>query len=71
MNPSYVRIQLAQETAILRFMSWINLPEIEPPIVVAWGKEVDLAAKGSQWRGAAFFVYENNGWTVFEDMTGY
>ena len=30
-----------------------------------------MATEGGAWRGAAFFVFESVGWTVFEDLTGY
>jgi len=54
-----------------RFSAWLDLPEMEPPTVVRWGRAVDIATEGDVWRGAAFFVYENDGWAVFEDMTGH
>ncbi len=71
MNPSYVRLQLAQEVAVPRFSSWIDLPELEPPAFVRWNEIVEAATEGGAWRGAAFCVYENNGWTIFEDETGH
>ena len=54
-----------------RFAIWLNLPELKPPMVVRSGRAVDVATEGNVWRGAAFFVFENDGWTVFEDMTGH
>lgn len=54
-----------------RFSVWLGLPELEPPRMVSWDKAVDTATVNGVWRGAAFFIYEGGGWTVFEDMTGY
>ena len=54
-----------------RFSAWLNLPELEPPRRVSWDRAVDTATEDGAWRGAAFYVHESDGWTVFEDMTGY
>lgn len=71
MNPSYIRLQVVKEAALPRFSAWLGLPELEPPTVTRLSHAVDRAVDGSDWRGAAFFIYENEGWTIFEDMTGY
>jgi hypothetical protein len=31
----------------------------------------DAAGTGDEWRGVAVFAHEANGWTVFDDYTGY
>lgn len=71
MNPAYVRLQIVREVALARFAAWLDLPELEPPTVVHWSKAVAVATESGVWRGAAFFVFENDGWTVFEDITGH
>ena len=54
-----------------RFSAWLDLPELEPPRMVSCNTSVDTATEDGVRRVAAFFVYETDGWTVFEDMTGY
>ena len=71
MNPSYVRLRVVQEAAMPRFSRWLALPELEPPSIVPMSDAVDKATDEDRWRGAAFFVYENEGWTIFEDLTGH
>src|SRR4030095_1597783 len=72
MNPSYFRIRLPKDDAMTRFASWFGLPELEPPKVVSLSDSVDLECdENGHWRGAALYVYENGGWTVFEDLSGH
>ncbi|HKA21306.1 MAG TPA: hypothetical protein VKN18_23720 [Blastocatellia bacterium] len=72
MNPSYFRIRLPMPNAMVRFASWFGLPELEPPKVVPLLDAVDAACdENGQWRGSALYVYENSGWTVFEDLSGH
>jgi hypothetical protein len=72
MNPSYFRIRLPKSDAMERFDSWIGLPELEPPKVVTLLKSVDEACdENGHWRGSALYVYEKDGWTVFEDLSGH
>ena len=67
----YVRLPLPLPAALQRFGDWIGLPELEPPRRVRSRESFDLACIGEEWRGVAVFVHEANGWTVFDDYTGY
>jgi hypothetical protein len=71
MNPSYARIRLPLKDAMARFTSVFGSHELEPPTEVALAdcvsRSVDL---NGHWRGAAKFLYEKDGWTVFEDLSG-
>jgi hypothetical protein len=54
-----------------RFRSWCGYPELEPPKLVPSLQAVAAACdENGHWRGAALYVYENSGWTVFEDLSG-
>ena len=68
---SYVRLPLPLPIALRRFGEWIALPELEPPRQVRSRDAFDLACTGDEWRGVAVFAHEANGWTVFDDYTGY
>ena len=68
---SYARVPLPLDTALQRFAEWIGLPELEPPRRVRSLRSVDAACIDGEWRGVAVFAHEANGWTVFEDYTGY
>ena len=71
MNPSYARIRLPLAEAIKRF-SLINPHELEPPTEVTLSNCVARSVDSSgHWRGGAKFVYEKDGWTVFEDLSGH
>ena len=72
MTESYARIRLPMAEALVRFSAWIGLPELGPPVSVKWNKVVDAACENDTWRSAvAVYIYESEGWTVFEDQTGY
>src|SRR5262249_32642388 len=46
-------------------------PELAAPVRVKSGDIVRLACDNSgHWKGAAVFVFEVDGWTVFEDESG-
>lgn len=67
----YFRIRLPLSDAMERFRSWCGQPELEPPKLVALSDAVRAACdENGHWRGAALYVYENTGWTVFEDLSG-
>ena len=59
--------------AMARFAKWLGyLPELAPPREVSLADSVDLACDDDdQWLGAALYIYENDGWTVFEDLSGH
>ena len=68
---SYARIPAPLPRALERFAAWIALPELEPPRRCRSRDAFDVACVGNQWRGVAVFAHEANGWTVFDDYTGY
>lgn len=67
----YARLPILLPSALRRFGEWIGLPELEPPRRVSSRESFDLACIGEVWRGVAVFAHEANGWTVFDDYTGY
>jgi hypothetical protein len=71
MVAGYARLPLPIDEAIERFRAWIGLPELEPPRRVRSRESLDLASNGDEWRGVAVWVHAANGWTVFDDYTGY
>jgi len=72
MCPSYLRIRLPLSIALSRFGAWIGLPELAPARRVKANKAVEEACDSSgDWRGVAVFVHESDGWTIFDDLTGY
>jgi len=68
---AYVRIPVPLPRALERFAAWIVLPELEPPRRCRSRDAFDFACIDNEWRGVAVFVHEANGWTVFDDYTGY
>ena len=70
MNPSYARIRLPLAQAMERFSN-MHPNELAPATEVSSLEAVDLAVENGVWRGGAKFVYENDGWTVFEDLSGH
>jgi hypothetical protein len=72
MCPSYLRIRLPLAAALRRFGAWIGLPELAPARQVTASRAVDEACgQSGNWSGVALFVHESNGWTIFDDLTGY
>lgn len=70
MNPSYFRIKLNKEEAIQRLCDWNGKQykeSIEADHLDAVKVSVD---ENGQWKGSCLYVYENEGWTVFEDLSG-
>ena len=68
---AYVRIPAPLPRALERFAAWIALPELEPPRRCRSGDAFHFACIDNEWRGVAVFAHEANGWTVFDDFTGY
>lgn len=69
MNLSYFRIKLPKEAALERLYKWNEPPKeiIETP----YGQAVDdSVGEDGQWKGSCLYMYENKGWTVFEDLSG-
>lgn len=72
MNPSYFRIELPLKEAMKRFSKWHASKELAKPKRVQDSKAVSLAVnKKGEWRGSALFVYDSDGWTVFQDLSGH
>lgn len=70
MNPAYFRIKLNKEDAIRRLCDW-NGRMYKESIQTTYLKAVDVSTdQNGQWMGSCLYVYENNGWTVFEDLSG-
>lgn len=71
MNQSYFRIKLARDEALERLCVWNKRP-IREEIEVEYAKAVSVAVdENGLWKGACLYVYENAGWTVFEELSGY
>ena len=68
-NPSYFRIKVQKDEAIDRLCNWTNGKPIES-IETSYSKAVSVACIGGKWKGIALYVYQNEDWTVFEDLTG-
>jgi hypothetical protein len=72
MNPSYARVRLPLGEAMERFSSHINPHELEPPTEVTLSNSVARSVDSNgHWRGGAKFIYEKDGWTIFEDLSGH
>ncbi|MCL2060249.1 MAG: hypothetical protein FWH01_14555 [Oscillospiraceae bacterium] len=69
MNPSYFRIKLPMDEAINRLCNWIYKAPKEI-IETSMENAVSVACVNGQWKGAALYVYYNDGWAVFEDLSG-
>ncbi|MDE6232547.1 MAG: hypothetical protein K2M60_04270 [Lachnospiraceae bacterium] len=70
MNPSYFRIKLDIDKAIERLCVW-NESDYNERIETKFSKAVDVSLdENGQWKGSCLYVYENDGWTIFEDLSG-
>ena len=70
MNPSYFRIKLNMDEAVKRLCAWIG-SDYKEKIETNYSKAVDVSLnENGQWKGACLYVYENDDWTVFEDLSG-
>lgn len=70
MNLSYFRINIPKEEAIERLVKWNNKnykERIECDDRDVIGYSVD---ENNEWKGDCLFCYENDGWTIFEDLSG-
>jgi len=71
MNPSYCRIRIPFDEALIRFAAWNQLPQVGPLVPTDAVKANRLACDDrGNWRGYAVFVSEVSGWTLFEDLSG-
>ena len=70
MNPSYFRIKLNIEKAVERLCIW-NGKTFKEKIETDFSNAVSVSLnENRQWKGSCLYVYENDGWTVFEDLSG-
>ena len=70
MNPSYFRIKLNMEEAVKRLCDW-NGKEYVERIETKNSNAVKVSLNpNGQWKGSCVYAYENEGWTVFEDLMG-
>lgn len=70
MNPSYFSIKLNMDEAVKRLCDWTKA-DYKERIETGYSKAVDVSLdKDGKWKGASLYVYENEGWTVFEDLSG-
>lgn len=71
MNPSYCRIRLPKDEALVRFAAWNGLAGVGPLIETRSMKAIALACdEAGHWRGRGVFVSELSGWTLFQDLSG-
>ena len=70
MNPSYFRINLPKPQAIERLCNWDGRA-VKETIETSFSNAVSVSLnEAGQWKGSCLYVYENDGWTVFEDLSG-
>ncbi len=71
LNPSYFRIKLPIEAAKNRFCEWMEISEMKNIVETDCVKAIELSCnENGTWRGQAVFFYQNDDWTVFEDLSG-
>ena len=70
MNPSYFRIKSSMEEAVKRLCLW-NGTDCKERIETEYSRAVAVSLnENGGWKGTCLYVYENDGWTVFEDLSG-
>ena len=70
MNPSYFRINLPKPQAIERLCNWDGRA-VKETIETSFSNAVSVSLnEAGQWKGNCLYFYENDGWTVFEDLSG-
>lgn len=70
MNLSYFRIKTNAGEAIKRLCTWLA-SDYKEKIETNYGGAVKVSVnENGQWKGSCVYVYENDGWTVFEDLSG-
>jgi hypothetical protein len=68
---SYFRLRQPRESALARLARFCGVPEISPLIETSILRAVDLATTPEgTWRLPALFIFEEGGWTVFDDLAG-
>lgn len=70
MNPGYFRIKRDMDEAVERLCIW-NGSAFSERIETDYSGAIDVSLnEGGQWKGSCLYAYENDGWTVFEDLSG-
>lgn len=71
MNPSYFRIKLPREYALERLCKYMEGKTYSEKIESSSDKIVQVSVNDQGiWKGSVLYTYENNGWTIFEDISG-
>lgn len=70
MNPSYFRINISMEKAIARLEKWQKRIFEKKQAKSSDAVDFCLDDMGKWKKGACLFAYENDKWTVFEDLKG-
>ena len=71
MNPSYFRIKVDLESAISRLEGWNKKAFFEKKQVEYSNAAKEALDENGQWKGSCLYAYENEGWSVFEDLSGF
>ncbi len=71
MNPSYFRIKLPMDQAVQRLCGFEGKTPKETILCRPTQAVSHCIDEKKQWKGSCLFVYENKGWTVFEDLSGF
>lgn len=70
MNPSYFRVKMGLKEAVQRLCDW-NGGQYKECIEADYLDAVQVSLdENGQWKGSCLYVYEKEGWTVFEDLSG-
>lgn len=70
MNPGYFRLKQNMEEAVQRLCDWLE-KNYKEKIETYYSNVLDASLnENNQWKGSCVYVYENEGWTVFEDLMG-
>lgn len=70
MNPSYFRVKMGLKEAVQRLCDW-NGGQYKEWIEADYLDAVRVSLdENGQWKGSCLYVYEKEGWTVFEDLSG-
>lgn len=71
MNPSYFRIKLSREDSIDRLCKYMEGKLYSEKIETSADNVVQVSVNSQgMWKGSVLYTYENNGWTIFEDISG-
>lgn len=66
----YMKMQ-PDEVAKKRFCEWMEISVVKNIVETDCVKAIELSCnENGAWRGQAVFFYQNDDWTVFEDLSG-